>query len=196
MDEMDVLLKHAFLKTKDEWKGSNEGREKVLLHVSVNRKHTELGKRILVYQICVAVLVFIILPASVFAASKAVSVLKEKVEDTNYTNEQIEELYSELKNQGYSDEAIGLLTSLRTNEYGLTYGPLCMGADLIMVESDEGVDGYVYRDDFLYYQPDFKTPEEALKWQEEFYDNYPDGIKIPVYKSNGKDKIGTFTVHP
>ncbi|MCI8991336.1 MAG: hypothetical protein HFG80_01200 [Eubacterium sp.] len=119
--------------------------------------------------------------------------MKQKVDkNVNMTEQELEQLYKELKEQGYSDDQILELSSLRVNDSGLTYGPECMSPNLILVTSDQGDDGYVYREDF-YYGTDFSTPEEALAWQEEFYSKYPNGYSINVYECDGKTMIGTFT---
>ena len=195
MDEMDLLLKNAFSKTREDWKISDEGREKIL-STNIRTKHTHCGKRIMIYQACVAVLVIAAASISVYASGRALDVFKEKVAVSGKSDREIEKMYDQLKDEGVTDEDIQRWPGLRINEDGLTYGPERYGADLIWVESDEGLDGYVYRTELETYTiPDVSSPEEALEWQAEVERNNPDGVKLTVYKSDGKTEIGTFTLN-
>lgn len=82
-----------------------------------------------------------------------------------------------------------------TNAKGLTYGTAAQAnvpeeePDLILVVSDAGAEGYVYTDELN--APDFKSPQEALAWQEE---RYASDFVLDVYESDGTTKIGTFTI--
>ncbi|AXH97059.1 hypothetical protein [Ornithinimicrobium avium] len=81
------------------------------------------------------------------------------------------------------------------NAKGLTYGTAAQAnvpdeePDLILVVSDAGAEGYVYTDELN--PPDFKSPQEALAWQEE---RYASDFVLGVYESDGATKIGTFTI--
>ena len=194
MDEMDLLLKNAFSKTGEEWKISDEGREKIL-NTNIGTKHTHCGKRIMIYQTCVALFIVVAVSITAYASGRAVDVLKEKVAASGKTDREIEKMYDQLMDEGVTDEDIQRWPGLRINEDGLTYGPERYGADLIYVSTDDGKSGYVYRTDLeKYTMPDVSTPEEALEWQAEVERNNPDGVKLTVYKSDGKTEIGTFTL--
>lgn len=83
----------------------------------------------------------------------------------------------------------------KVNEDGLTHSPEMFESDLIWVCTDQGKDGYVYRTDlekFIF--ADVYTTEEALEWQAELEEKYPDGIPLTAYKSDGKTIVGTFTL--
>jgi hypothetical protein len=88
--------------------------------------------------------------------------------------------------------------ALGVNENGETYGIEGDGGtpDLIAVtgRADDGtfVSGYVRASDME--QPMPTSPEEAIRMQEEYRAKYPNGRDIPVYKSDGKTRIGTFTI--
>ena len=74
---------------------------------------------------------------------------------------------------------------MNTNEFGLTYGPDILGADLIEVVSEEGNIGYVYRKDLDAEKAD--TLENAL-------DDKGNRV-LKVYDKNGKKEIGTFVLN-
>lgn len=84
------------------------------------------------------------------------------------------------------------------NSAGLTYGSAAKAVspetepDLISAVGDDGVSGYVYAAD-LDYQPDFKSPQEAVEWQNA---NAGKHVKINLYEVDGKTKIGQFTITP
>ncbi len=88
---------------------------------------------------------------------------------------------------------------LGVNENGETYGVEAEGGkipDLIAAfgRADDGtlVSGYVRASDLE--QPMPTSPEEAIRMQEEYLAKYPNGRDIPVYKSDGTTRIGTFTI--
>jgi len=73
------------------------------------------------------------------------------------------------------------------NEQGQTYGTEGSDKpDLIAAEGIDGTLGYVLRSDAE--PPEFKTPEEALEWQEKNKDRKA----IPLYDSDGITVIGEF----
>ena len=89
--------------------------------------------------------------------------------------------------------------ALGVNENGETYGVEGEGGkipDLIAVtgRADDGtfVSGYVRASDME--QPMPTSPEEAIRMQEEYQAKYPNGRDIPVYRSDGTTRIGTFTI--
>lgn len=86
----------------------------------------------------------------------------------------------------------------QVNNSGETYGSAINSTsiqddpDLILVETEKGELGYVYKNDFYdtYNQP--KNPEEAVAYMKKLKKN---GDKsIPVYKSDGKTIIGSYTL--
>lgn len=111
--------------------------------------------------------------------------LSDKVKNTNYTQEQIEVLCRELEEQGFSERDIYRIPELHMNEGGLVYGSEHLGADLISVKSDQGVSGYIYRSD-MDQATEANSIAEAL--------TNPKGAVLKVYKEDGKEEIGTFTL--
>ena len=90
-------------------------------------------------------------------------------------------------------------TAWGVNTDGDTYGVQNENGlpDLIAVVATNGrEDGYVKRADLeaadgTAAAKHFKTPEDALRWQEE---NEGKSVSIPVYEEDGKTAIGTFVV--
>lgn len=167
-----------------------------LYNINSKTLHTKCGRRIIIFHLCVLIMIVLIaFPGSVYASSRILSIMRQKASiQTLLKDDDLEALYYELQEQGYTDAEILELESLRVNKNGLTYGPDCLGADLILVTSDQGDDGYVYRDD-LEFDTSFKTPEEALLWQEEIAEHYINGYSITVYECDGETMIGTFTLN-
>jgi len=159
---------------------------KRLSNLTRNSKHTKVKAKILMTQIIILFLIVLLIPTTAYAAMKVSDALFEKVKDAGLSQEQIEQLDNKLKAQGFSEEDIESFDALYKNRYGQTYGPDFLEANLVAVISDEGYEGYIYREDLN--PPDFTSPEEALKWQE----SRPEYIIIPVYKSDGKTVIGSF----
>lgn len=58
------------------------------------------------------------------------------------------------------------------------------------------ITGYVYSKELNTDQPTPTSPAQALQQQKQLAGKYPDGVKIPLYKSDGSTIIGTFTVYP
>jgi hypothetical protein len=71
------------------------------------------------------------------------------------------------------------------NDNGQTYGLDSDGLDLIAAQGADGTYGYVLREDI---EPEFKSLEEALEWQEQHQDKQA----IPLYASDGKTIVGEF----
>lgn len=194
MGNEDLILRETFGQLKSTIQLPKESMKK-LYHIHPGTRHTTCGKRIIFSNILMVLIICsVLIPTTVFASSKVLEIVRQKVDaEVGLQDSELEQLYIELKDQGYSDDEILDLSNMGLNENGQTYGPDCMGADLILVTSDQGKDGYVYREDF-YVGTDFKSPEEALAWQEEFYKRYPNGYSINVYKCDGETIIGTFTL--
>lgn len=97
-------------------------------------------------------------------------------------------------------------TALGVNERGQTYGASAhdSGAqpDLVAVigvaPGGEFVDGYVRATELDSFGPEWpgqpSSPDEALEWQTERDESYPNGWDLSVYASDGTTVIGTFHV--
>lgn len=96
-------------------------------------------------------------------------------------------------------------TLFGVNEAGQTYGVTGTAPgepDLIAVSGirpdGSSADGYVHAEDLAAFSPDHpgepRNPEQALEWQEERSERYPDGWDIPIYESDGVTQIGVFHV--
>lgn len=90
----------------------------------------------------------------------------------------------------------GTFLYLSMNSSGQTYGPVRdapvnTDPDLILAVGDEGVSGYILASDLN--GPEFASPDEVSRWLEE---HPPDQDRvIPLYESDGKTVIGTFTIN-
>ncbi|WP_439565761.1 hypothetical protein [Microcella sp.] len=95
-------------------------------------------------------------------------------------------------------------TALGRNASGETYGVAWTGLepDLVAVDgiAPDGSSfvGYARATDLDAFGPDWpgqpSSPEEALEWQRERDERYPDGWEIPVYSSDGRTVLGRFLV--
>jgi len=96
-------------------------------------------------------------------------------------------------------------TRLGINANGQTYGvagSIEGSPDLVSVGgvAPDGtqVNGYVRDSELNASSPDHpglpSSPDEALRWQEETQQKYPNGWTIPVYTSDGTTQIGTFHI--
>lgn len=146
------------------------------------------------------IIIFLLLLVT-FALSSTYSVIKliqSKTIGVELTIKQMIDLYDHLTEFcGLTKEQIKELEDLKINEYGFTYGPDVYDCDLVSVVSDQGHDGYVYNKELYQYSPTnmgFTNPEDAVKWQKQFMKEHPSGYIVPVYKSDGRTKIGTFTI--
>ncbi len=156
-----------------------------LRSLSPELKRTKIGKKIFMANIVSIVLCVLLTPAIVFAAYTVSTSLYEKVKNANLSQSEMEQLDSQLHDEGFLDENIDDLHELNINQYGQTYGPEALGADLIEVVADDGQIGYVYRTDLEELQAD--SLEDALKYSGEI-------VILTVYEKDGKTKIGTFTL--
>ena len=78
------------------------------------------------------------------------------------------------------------------NEKGQSYGcgsDFGETPDLVAAVGIDGTLGYIYKTDM---EPEFKTTEEALQWQEKRKDRKT----IPLYSSDGETVIGEFEMYP
>lgn len=190
MDDLSVEIRlfEDYHNLGDRFEISDECRSR-LLKLTQHSRHTRIGGRILLTQLILLLLFLLLIPATTYATVKVSDVLLEKVKNAGLSSKEIEELNSELLQSGFTEEDIKNFIPLERNENGQVYGIDALGADLIAATSAEGIDGYVYRSD-LYTEHDFKTPEEAIAWQE----SRPPQRVIPVYESDGKTVIGTFVI--
>lgn len=147
-------------------------------------KRTRIGRKILVFNLSILLVSLLMIPLTAYGAYQVSQVLYEKVRNADYSQEQIKELDAQLKQQEFSDDDITILNGLNVNEYGQTYGPDALGADLIEVISDQGEVGYVYREDLEVTEAN--TLKETLENEEVYI--------IKVYENDGKTEIGTFTL--
>jgi len=96
-------------------------------------------------------------------------------------------------------------TQFGVNASGQTYGAPVDGAaspDLTAVSglAPDGsmVEGYVLTSSLTDFGPEWpglpSDPDEALAWQQEREEKYPDGWDLPVYESDGITQIGVFHV--
>jgi len=158
---------------------------------------TFVGKRILKMQIAVILLLILLIPTAVFAAQSLSQVLFEKTKDAGITEKEMEQVLLYLEETGHTADQIEGFDPLLRNEKGLTYGPEAFGADLILVEMENGEIGYVYEEDLLTEGDFVKTPEEALAWNkksEKLMEKQGYVKKIPVYASDGETIIGVFFI--
>jgi hypothetical protein len=90
----------------------------------------------------------------------------------------------------------------KTNERGHTYGSIAevngqaVEPDLISALATNGSLGYVSNAELKAAEGHpslFKSPEEALKWQESRGNG---AVSIPVYKSDGVTRLGEFVIQP
>ncbi len=90
-------------------------------------------------------------------------------------------------------------TEWAVNAKGDTYGifkPDGSSPDLVAVVATNGREGYVYADELA--EADgtsavetFKTPEDAVRWQEEMKGKR---IAVPVYESDGSTRVAEFVI--
>ncbi len=95
-------------------------------------------------------------------------------------------------------------TALGRNASGETYGAAWEGLepDLVAVmgvaPDGSSILGYARATDLNAFGPDWPgqptSPEEALEWQREREERYPDGWEIPVYAPDGRTVLGTFFI--
>lgn len=161
---------------------SEEKKERILNNVKKCQR-TKVYKRILFFNLAMVLLLTLSVPISTYAAYQGAKAIYEKVKSINMTNNEIENLDKQIKEEGFTEDSIGNLNELKKNENGQTYGPDILGADLVEVEMDNGQVGYVYREQ-LNNSP--KNLDEAK--------NVKDKMVLDAYKSDGKTKIGEFTL--
>lgn len=157
------------------------------------QRHTKVWAKIKRMQFGLIICIILFIPLTSYATGKAVGVLKEKVQDTNLSNDDINELYVYLKDNGYTDQQIKELQELHTNDRGQTYGAEAFLPDLVVVISDQGEVGYVYAKELDEIPGgNVNSPSEAAEYMKN-RDKYLPYV-IDVYDSDGETEIGTFTI--
>ena len=157
------------------------------------QRHTKVWAKIKRMQFGLIMCIILFIPLTSYATGKAVGVLKEKVQDTNLSNDDINELYVYLKDNGYTDQQIKELQELHTNDRGQTYGAEAFLPDLVVVISDQGEVGYVYAKELEEIpEGNVNNPAEAAEYMQN-RDKYLPYV-IDVYDSDGETEIGTFTI--
>ena len=146
---------------------------------------SKVAQKIIIANTVVWLLIISMIPVTVYAAYQVSQVFYDKVKNSSYTQEEMVQLEQDLNKYGFSENDISNLNELNTNEFGFTYGPDILGADLIEVVSEEGNIGYVYRKDLDAEKAD--TLENAL-------DDKGNRV-LKVYDKNGKKEIGTFVLN-
>ena len=193
---MDNKLEYMMWDLQQELNPSEEAVENLK---TLNNKcsRTYVGKRIVKMQIAVILLFILLIPTAVFAAQSLSQILLEKTKDADITEKEMEQVLLYLEETGHTADQIESFDPLLRNEEGLTYGPEAFGADLILVEMENGEAGYVYKEDLLTEGDFVKTPEEALAWNkksEKLMEEQGYVKKIPVYASDGQAIIGVFFI--
>lgn len=149
-----------------------------------NSERTRIGKRILAVNFLLLILALLTVPSMAFAAYRVSSILTEKTKNANLTQEEIQQLDKQLKEDRFTDSQISKFHELNVNKRGQTYGPDALGADLIEVIADDGKPGYIYRTDLE--ATEASSLEEAMKSL--------DNVVLNVYDQDGENIIGTFTL--
>ena len=193
---MDNKLEYMMWDLQQELNPSEEAVESLK---AINNKspRTSVGKRIIKMQIAVILLIILLIPTAVFAAQSLSQVLFEKTKDADITEKEMEQALLYLEETGHTADQIESFDPLLRNEEGLTYGPEAFGADLILVEMENGETGYVYKEDLLTEGDLVNTPEEALAWNKEkdkLMEKQGYVKKIPVYASDGETVVGVFFI--
>ena len=177
----------------------NPSKDAVKSLTALNNKssRTFVGKRIVKMQIAIILMLILLIPTAVFAAHSLSQVLLEKTKDADITEKDMDQVLLYLEETGHTADQIEAFNPLLRNEEGLTYGPEAFGADLVLVEMENGETGYIYEEDLLTEGDFVKTPEEALAWNKRVdklrkVQGYVK--KIPVYASDGKKIIGVFFI--
>ena len=147
-------------------------------------RKTKVAQKLIIANTVVCLLIISMIPVTAYAAYQVSQVLYDKIKNSSYSQEDMVQLEQDLHKYGFSENDISNLTELNTNEFGLTYGPDILGADLIEVVSKEGNIGYIYRKDL--------DAEKAATLENALDDNR--NIVLKVYDKNGKKEIGTFVL--
>lgn len=153
-----------------------------LNRIKHKKSKIKVGKRNFLVNIILSLLIMFLVPTMTYATYYVSQILYEKIQNANYSKEEMIELEQNLKGTEFKDEDIDNLNELQVNTDGLTYGPDVLGADLIEVISVEGDIGYVYREDL--------ESTEAESLDESIHQG--NTKNITVYTNDGKTAIGTF----
>ena len=192
MEDIEKLITDYYSDMEKKYSLS-ESKINSFLQMESYQRHTKVWSRIKHMHFWVIVCVVLFIPLTSYATGKAIGVLKEKVLDTDLSDEKVDELYMYLKKEGYTDQQIQELQELHTNEHGQTYGAEALLPDLVVVISDQGSIGYVYTEELEDLPGShLKDPLEAAEYMQN-RDKYLPYV-IDVYDSDGETVIGTFTI--
>ena len=148
-------------------------------------RRATIGKRILMFQCIIAVLIIFGIPLTGYAAYNVSRVVYEKVKGAGYTDEEIDDLSQKLNDWGFTEDELRKFEPLKVNGNGQTYGPDDFGADLILVELSDGTRGYIYRTDF----EAATAPATSIDQIKE-----PEEVELNVYDSDGETVVGVFKI--
>lgn len=109
-----------------------------LNRIKHKKSKIKVGKRNFLVNIILSLLIMFLVPTMTYATYYVSQILYEKIQNANYSKEEMIELEQNLKGTEFKDEDIDNLNELQVNTDGLTYGPDVLGADLIEVISVEG----------------------------------------------------------
>lgn len=115
------------------------------------------------------------LPAGAWGYSKLSDAVHEKVAEAQLSGRDMQTISEGLSEHGWEASEVEDLEPLGKNANGQTYGPEALAADLVLVDMDEGGQGYVYKEDLL------KGDEEGA-------------LVLDAYQSDGITKAGHFTM--
>ncbi|MCR4782561.1 MAG: hypothetical protein K5851_07465 [Lachnospiraceae bacterium] len=146
---------------------------------------TKVGKRILIFQCIVVVVLLSAIPITGYAAYNLSRVVYDKVKNSGYTEDEIEDLSRQLSNYGFTEEDLSGFDELKVNKNGQTYGPDAFGADLILVELSDGTMAYIYRTDF----EEATAPPKDLD-----HINSPESVELNAYAEDGETVLGVFII--
>ncbi len=149
------------------------------------RKRKSHVKKKALFPIMLAAALALGIPLSSLAVDMLLEVVQEKTQFAQLDMEETSGLSSELDEQQFGVEDVESLEPLRVNEHGQTYGPAAFSPDLVLVETDNGKEGYVYREQLD--GEDVDNPREVEK-------EANNKEVLIAYASDGRTKVGTFTL--
>lgn len=197
MKDLDYQLKTVYSKQVMSLKCE---RKSEYVKLCITKKRTSTGRKILVFQIAVIIIMLCILAVGAVAGMNALSqVIYDKTANTNLSDENKQDIMSRLEGINMSADELEKLPDYQANENGLSYGTYFLGADLFTVAgSDESGDitGYCYRDDLTAIDgTDLHTLDEIVSYsaarENETMRNW-----IYVYEEDGKTVIGKYIIKP
>lgn len=203
MRDLENELKELYSKkvTSLEYEGKDE-----IMKLFDETKRTSAGKKIIFFRVAMVALICaaavgVCAVGATAAGLDLAGVIFDKTENTDLTDQEKMDLANELESlyQDVTEKDIALLENLpdlQTNEYGVTYGSLQLGAELFEVISDDDEIGYVYKNDYIGISGfEVSNPDEAIAhtkaMEEGTIRNW-----VYVYESDGKTIIGKLILGP